>query len=756
MNNKKLIGWMIGIPVFVILLIVFIVWHEPEKDGIARADAFKAAALAFTTRDDCESLQKKLEEAYFPVKEQDNWYVKYMDFLYEKEYLSEELTPPGKETAEGWLTYGEVEFLAEAVSANLAADLKVTKKNRGKPISKEQWWWFYDALRKEADPEGHVVEETLLLFGTPQNVEGSKKWMAYTSAGDFGFEGLAMDTYIDREIRVLYRGTEIITVREMTSEDVTYENVWLASGDSENFTVYVGSISRSFAMNASLGKTEDLVNNLADVHLKKGKLEKIVLKKERITGKVLSVKENAIEIEGYGDVTLDEGFKVFKVYGGFKRQRITDILVGYDIQEFVVANGKICAALTVRAFDAKSIRVLLMNTGFDSIFHQSILFSSDYEVIMLHGEEEEVIHAGEEVTIQMDDERLKDGRIILQMQSAEGSIRVHTIERALGIPAYAGRLEIKKEKDGLVLVNELYLEDYLTKVVPSEMPGSYEKEALKAQAVCARTYAYRQIQGNTYSQYGAHVDDSTRFQVYNNIATDSKTQEAVSETYGRMLLYEGDPVEAYYFSTSSGHTTDGTVWGADAAQTPYLQGYVVNDSRKTMNLTTNEDFAAFIKDKSYATYETGFPLYRWELKITNLQLAEKITGIGTILNMTVTERGVGGIGKKLRVEGSDGTKVISGQGQIRTILGNKAVEITNNKGEILTGWDTLPSAFIAVEVEGIDENNVTTFHIYGGGYGHGAGMSQNGAQGMAKAGKDYIQILKFFYDGVEVSELDAS
>lgn len=77
------------------------------------------------------------------------------------------------------------------------------------------------------------------------------------------------------------------------------------------------------------------------------------------------------------------------------------------------------------------------------------------------------------------------------------------------IPVYSGRLEISREDDGLVLVNELYLEDYLKHVVPSEMPVSYEKEALKAQAVCARTYAYRQIQGNSYKEYGAHVDDST-------------------------------------------------------------------------------------------------------------------------------------------------------------------------------------------------------------------------------------------------------
>ena len=129
------------------------------------------------------------------------------------------------------------------------------------------------------------------------------------------------------------------------------------------------------------------------------------------------------------------------------------------------------------------------------------------------------------------------------------------------------------------------MEDYLKKVVPSEMPASYEKEALKAQAVCARTYAYMQIQSNTYSRYGAQVDDSTNFQVYNNVATDANTASAVQETYGKLLLYEGKPIEAYYFSTSCGYTTDGTIWGADLSSVPYLKGVAVRNGGEVPDLT---------------------------------------------------------------------------------------------------------------------------------------------------------------------------
>ena len=131
---------------------------------------------------------------------------------------------------------------------------------------------------------------------------------------------------------------------------------------------------------------------------------------------------------------------------------------------------------------------------------------------------------------------------------------------------------MSEESDGLLLINELDVEDYLTRVVPSEMPSNYELEALKAQAVCARTYAYRQIKANAYSRYGAHVDDSTNYQVYNNTESSERTNLAVKETDGKIVYYNDTPAETYYFSTSCGYSTDGTIWGASKDEVPYLKG----------------------------------------------------------------------------------------------------------------------------------------------------------------------------------------
>lgn len=754
MNRKTFIGFVAGTLLLILVLIIIILVSEPEPEGISRAVAYKAAALLLTDRKNCEEMLANQKKDYFSEKDQNNWYVKYMNYLYSKGYLDTKEIPALKGTAEGFLTYQEAKDLAEALSPGSGRNIQVAKKKQKKQIPADQWWFLYDEMRKGLDGEGNIKAVNVLLYGTPANVDGASAWTAYTSEGKFQFEGLSLDSYIDWELNILVKDSEIIALKKAVTDTVTYHNVWLTAGDKDTFHVYLGSIKRTFPFEDSLGKPEQFANNIADISLKNGKLKKVTLKKKKITGKVLAVKEDSIEIEGYGSLKLDKNFRVYRLYGAFEERSISDILVGYDIQDFVVAHGRLCAALLVREFDAKSIRVLLMNTNFKSIFHPSVTLSAKSGLVLSYGKKVVKIPAKAQVIIDLSDDRLKDGRMVVTPLEKSDKICVNSIKRSQGNPYYDGTMEIRKESDGLLLINELYLEDYLTKVVPSEMPNSYDKEALKSQAVCARTYAYRQIQSNTYSKYGAHVDDSTRFQVYNNLPTSPKTQEAVRETYGKMLFYNQIPIEAFYFSTSCGHTTDGSIWGSDPSRYPYLDGALLQEGRKVLNLSTNSAFAKFIKNKNYPSYDSAYPLYRWETTVTNRQLEEEITGVGSILNITVTERGVGGIAKKMRVEGAEGTMNINGEGRVRAELGNKYMTIKKGNGTLMKHITSLPSAYIDIENEGVDDKNITTFHIYGGGYGHGVGMSQNGAQAMARNGKNYEDILKFFYQGAEIREME--
>jgi stage II sporulation protein D len=750
-RKRKMISWMIKIPLILMVLIGIILWKEPEREGITRAAAYKSAALSLTTAGECRQEEEEADHSFFPIGDQEQWYVKYMDYLYRHKMISEEMTPALSKTAEGRLTYEEAAYFAEQVSEKLAGKVLVTKRNRQKPFPEDEWWELYEQICQALDNE-EVKEETLVIYGTLDTVENGTAWTVYTDQGEFGFEGLGMSKYVDTKIRVLERQGEIIRILEKCSDDVVYKNIWISEAEEKSLTGYVGSVVRELPSGKKIKAFEDMEGQVADVYLSEGQIKKVVLKKERISGKVLAVKEDGIEIEGYGEVPLDESFQVYKVFGDFERQAKSNILVGYDCEEFVTADGKLCAALIVRPFEADTIRVLLMDTNFSSIFHDTIQLEFQCNGVYVADEKEYPFYVGDTMTLTPADSLLKKGRIVFKPEDKELGIKVLTMERSKGIPTYPGNLEIVREEDSLVLINELYLENYLKRVVPSEMPASYEKEALKAQAVCARTYAYRQIQGNSYRQYGAHVDDSTKFQVYNNLESGNASDMAVNETYGKLLLYQGQAAEAFYFSTSCGHTTDGTIWGADISTVPYLKGVAIKQEGGEMSLTSNEKFSEFIKG-SPKCYESDYAFYRWNTKLTSKQLEQKIPDIGTITKVTMKERSTGGIGSVLLVEGTEKTKEIRGEGQIRATLGNTELVIEKQDGSTVTGWASLPSSFISIECGPPDENQETVFTIYGGGYGHGVGMSQNGAQAMAKAGKNYREILEFFYQGATVGEM---
>lgn len=752
--KNRMIAWVSGVVLVVVTLMVIIVKLEPPRDGIIRAQAMKAMALALTDKEECEKRAKERGTSHFSAKEKDNWFVKYMDYLYDEGYLDPELTPASLASAQGYLTYAEAAYMAGQASGKLKLQAGSTRNNRDQAFPEEDWWQLYGSILKETDPEGKVEEMEAVLYGTPSNLDQAESWTAYTTVGNFGFQGLALDAFLDCEIRFLARSGEMIT-SSLVSRNVVYENVWLAESDGRHFKAYLGTAYREFPVSAKLGGEDGMAGNLADLHMEDGKLVKITMKRDRLSGKVLSVTEDAIEIEGYGEIPLAPNFHVYKVYGDFKVLNASDILVGYNLQEFVAADGKLCAALLEREFDAKTIRVLLMDTGFKSVFHASadlVLGSgADLEYENAKGKMVgERLEAGTQLTVGPDSPYLEYGRMIITPDEPE-AITIRSIERSQGTPVYSGSLEIKGTPEGLVLVNDLFLEDYLTKVVPSEMPPSYEKEALKAQAVCARTYAYRQIQGNTYSQYGAHVDDSTNFQVYNNTSANDKSTQAVKETYGKMLFYEDKPIEAFYFSTSCGRTADAGVWGTDSGKYPYLRAVEVKEGGKSLGKEDNDGFESYIKREDVIAYDTSYPMFRWQTDLPADVASAQISGAGQIQDMTVTDRGPGGIAGELTVTGSDGTVTIKGQSAIRSALGNPSLIITKKDGGTMTGSATLPSAFIAIEKR-TGEDGSLSFHIYGGGFGHGVGMSQNGAQGMAKTGKGYKQILDFFYHGTELRE----
>lgn len=385
------------------------------------------------------------------------------------------------------------------------------------------------------------------------------------------------------------------------------------------------------------------------------------------------------------------------------------------------------------AIDNPDIRVLIMTNEFADITHPVMEVSAAEGMEIAWGTQKREVKAGETVSFAPDDAAFgKERETYVRLQAKNGGeITLNSIQRAYGTPSYAGIIELRSTPEGIVVINELPLEKYLCKVVPSEMPFYYEPEALKAQAVCARNFAYQQTKTMAYPEYEAHVNDSTRFQVYGNCQEDEATNKAVKATENQVIRYEGKLIETFYYSTSCGHTAGLEAWGTEENEAgQYLKSVEVK----------GED----------GDYEAELPWYRWEIKISADTLSDLIstnteTDIGVLKDIKITKTGEGGIALQIQAAGDKGTVTVDTENKIRKALGGSGLEIEKQNGETETASALLPSAFFKIKKEG------DTFVISGGGLGHGIGMSQNGANEMAKKGKNYKEILTLFFQDVTIS-----
>lgn len=376
-----------------------------------------------------------------------------------------------------------------------------------------------------------------------------------------------------------------------------------------------------------------------------------------------------------------------------------------------------------------NIRVLIMTNGYANIVHPSVEMSSSSGFCITFGDQTQEVGPEQPLTFAPDDPRFQSGNVRISAKDG-GEIALNSIQRGCGTPSYAGVIELRTTAEGIAVINELPVETYLCRVVPSEMPCTYELEALKAQAVCARSYAYQQMQSFAYPEYEAHVNDSTDYQVYGNSLPQEATNQAVAETGGQVVRYQDRLVTTYYYSTSCGKTAGVEAWGtAPNAENQYLQSVEVKDEQ--------------------GDYEAGLPWYRWEAKIPAGTLSALIsqntgTNVGTLQSVEVTKSGAGGVALQICATGDAGSVTVDTENKIRRALGGSGYEIVNQAGTAAASTALLPSAFFTIRREG------DVFIISGGGFGHGIGMSQNGANEMAKKGKNYIDILTMFFCEVSV------
>jgi len=552
-------------------------------------------------------------------------------------------------------------------------------------------------------------------------------------------------------------------------------NVWLLEASGQNLTVLDEGEEKQYHLAAPL--SAPLKQCIADVTVDKGVVTGLVVKQDTIEGKVLRIGEDFIELEGYGVLELEEESRVYRMYDGVEEVTWQDVLVGYTTSAFVLADKKICAALIQKPVEVTSIRVLLQTSSYGGYYHDFIECGSETGFYISDGVgKTEWKNAGEQVVLTPELVAEYGGRVYLGTEGDKGKISLYNVKRAVGVPSYRGTIEVALADNKLLVVNELSLEEYLYGVLPSEMPESFGTEALKAQAVCARSYACNQLLANRYHAYGAHVDDSMNCQVYQNYGETSASVEAVDTTFGRVLSRNGECITAYYFSCSYGHTSDSyDIWGESAGT--LFEGVLQKAGETPGNLATEKQFEDFL-DSEGPWYDSESVWFRWntvlgaelnERILLRLQERQKavpdqilikvseqgdemrfeqgeVKKFGTLQNIIVAERGDSGIVTKLVLVGSEATYLLQKEYNIRYVLAPmNAVYLQD--GSTSGNMNLLPSAYFVVE------KGANHFWIRGGGHGHGSGMSQYGAKYLASAGKSFEEILKHYYKETEITYL---
>lgn len=723
------------------------------KKGITVAEAAKL--ISYAGCDITELAGAEGEEGY--------WYEPYMDYIEENGYLS------GKKPLQK-VFYSDVRKLVEAVGADRSKiDVNL---NRLGVISKEDFVRVYMQLVSVFEYGAEVEQIEAGIAGTPSNISKTGEWTACTTEGSFSFKGLILDDKIDKNVLLVVRGSEILSVVKVVSDEVTYRNIWVKYSEGNELYTNIYGADRTFYVE---NLSESVSQVLSDIRVKAGRVQQVNIKTDTIGGKVLSVSPQYVEIEKYGKVNLDEYFKIYDISNDFQIKDYTDIIVGYSLQDFVVAEGKICGAIISESLKADNIRVLVKTTGHKDIFHDKVTVTGTDDYKVSYGDVTEHKLGGEVLELDTSSAQLAEGRIIIEPEST-GQIKVLNVERSQGNPEYEGRIEVSVCDNRLVIVNDINIEKYLKRVVPSEMPASFGTEALKVQAVCARSYAYRQLTNSHYGRYGAHVDDSTQYQVYNNTNEHENSNVAITQTRGVVLQYNGEVVQTYYYSTSCGTGTDVSVWGTAAESYPYFVSRDIGSVERNLDLTNEATFSEFIKNKYDTDYDSKYALYRWNIyqtvgelsasfnskleaqykstpnKILTMQadgkfVSKSISNVGNIQDIIVNRRVCGGAAVSVTVVGSAATVKIESESCIRAMFGNVAVVLTTQSDTRNT--DKLPSAFCIFE-KVYEGNTLKGFKITGGGYGHGIGMSQNAVKGMVDAGKKYDEIIQFFYPGTSL------
>jgi len=754
-----------------------------DDTPISRALAVRMAVLALSDGHTIAGLEREI--AYVDSAPND-WFDRYINAAYVLGIIIGD--------GEGFrplddLTVQEAQAILNRLNPDNPVRMRLTDDNRNMPVSYALWVSLYESTLRELEEAGAntgIRERSIIVLAAPSNNSQLPEGNIIADSGAFSGAGIDFSNLIDKQIRILEKDGEILATMHIESQTPTIIGAYIVNMGGGSLTIFLGGAERTFAYR---GSGQDRSGSVATFVLSDNEVTELVVHEESFRDRVLLHDWARIEFAGRGEIPLNSHFRVYSE----ERERVSwrsarNIIVGSETSRFYEYNGTIIAAVIEERPPLETIRVVIMDSDFRGFTHETVDISSSARFEVVTEGTRRIFMPGERFTMANPSELT--GRAVI---SGDGKLEVNSLGRSYGVPEYRGSLEIIVRDGGFIIVNEVDIEEYLYSVLPSEMPVSFGIEALKVQAITARSYAYNQFYSNNFHRFGANVCDSVMSQVYNNMREAPESMQAVRDTRGMCLTFNGSVISANFFSTSAGVTANnGEVWAQrplfnfPANTRPYLVSVRQYSDDDFGDLSVEANMVEFIRNRNVRSYDSWSNFFRWYVEMTNAEItatinanlrarydagprliktlqpdgefrARPIDTIGKLVNLEVVERGQAGNIMDMKITGTENTILVRTEFNIRSLLmprqhveGGAPIGVTLNDGAVRENLGLLPSAFFVMERMTDGEGNILYVRFHGGGNGHGVGMSQTGARGMIDAGRSFEEVLSHFYPGTVV------
>ncbi len=754
-----------------------IVGRVGDEVPLTKREMIRIISLSLYGYDTILNISKNSDINLSSINSDDEVYNYTLCLLSEGIINIEDVEIDGKSIINDEVTLLELDSILRNINEESEFTLKVDENTKDLKIS---YGFFTEVMTKTlknlADNDIYQmfnlsITDEVVLATNDQNKEIPENYII-TDYGTAKVSFLNFSNYLNHSLKVLKRDNEIVFVTEVVSNTPTIKSAYILENTPNKISVFTGGVNRIY--NVENGISDDVSGKLCDIRIKGNNALEVTILGNEIVDEIKIVEKDKILFKENGVIGINNNLSTLKFYDVTKNTpkfKNSDIVfVGEENIKFVLSDDEIVGGILFEEKNFENTRVLINNSDFSTTKFQEVKFSGN---LLVNGQSYDTFE------VYADD--LNDYEFITIESADSSEIYFDSITRNVTgeTPKYFGFFDVFKTPYGLVVVNDLPLEKYLEKVVPSEMPSTYNIEALKAQAVSARTYAVKQINDKVFQEYGASIDDSVLSQVYNNIDITESTTNAVQETAGEVLTFDNEIISTNFFSTSSGFTSNsGEVWG-DAKtksfpfKTPeYLSSQNLLYSDLNYNLNDEEELLEYFKDTTLEAVDSDVSWFRWNVTLDFDTVSNNINNFipsrnlitdylidvdeeflqnkdfGNIKYINIKNRGENGLVTELEVISDKYNLNVKGEYNIRKVLAPKGKTLTRKDNSTIENYSILPSGFFAIE------KGQNSIGIFGGGNGHGVGLSQNGANSLGKNGASYKEILNTFYKNTELSKIN--